>query len=363
MWAVVMTRSSVISRICLAAALCAPALPVGRAAAQVTAGTGGRATQSTGAIIVLLTKVGTREFDQTQTLVQPVGAQDCDDKAELEFTLNGVPNSFSFLEVWLGPGNDAACNQGDRSTQVVSQRNCRLLATRTLTTGETMVTGLRVPIEQACELGSGDWNFWFLPTNSQNSQSDVATYGKLSVRFDTLPPDPPANVKGATGFSALRVTWTIPSGDPYYYHVLVDTSAAAGGDADGGNDSETECSSSILEAGQPRDLDDLPSAIRKYDVGRETRLEIDGRELNSERAAVAIIADDLARNHSVMSNVACLSIVETKGFWPSYIDNGGTVEPGCGCSVPGASPGSSSAALGCVAFGLIALLRRARRRR
>jgi hypothetical protein len=68
---------------------------------------------------------------------------------------------------------------------------------------------------------------------------------------------------------------------------------------------------------------------------------------------------------SPVSNIACLKVVPTSGFWDSYKTDGGEADAGCGCSVPGGAHGESRPWLSLLgaALGLIWLGSRRRARR
>ena len=78
-----------------------------------------------------------------------------------------------------------------------------------------------------------------------------------------------------------------------------------------------------------------------------------------------VVAVDLAGNASPVSNITCISVVPTTGFWGVYKDSGGTVQPGCACSLPGQPRNNplTVAAVWPVALALLGLVARTRRRR
>ena len=65
---------------------------------------------------------------------------------------------------------------------------------------------------------------------------------------------------------------------------------------------------------------------------------------------------------SALSETACIDVVETTGFWDLYGQNGGTVEEGCACSLPGHGARTSRTPwlLGSALLALVALRRRRR---
>ena len=359
-----MTRKLALSSACLFAfawGLGAQARP-----AQAQAGTGGTTTTPTQAILMgtirpLLTAIGDTEYTDNTTYRTPVNKAQCTDNDVLHFTVSNIPNTHKYLEVWVGNN----CSDADRSTRLTVESRCLRMTSVPLTTGETTVlSDVQVPPELACdESMQGNRWIWFLAVDAEMSQTSAPDYGAIQLSFDLDPPEAPTDVEAGNGETELPVSWDPPAGDPQYYHLLIDPSATLGGEEDGG--STGDCSSALMSAGQEIDPDNPPEGLRHvYIDERRTSETLDGRNYpNTKLIAVAVIADDLGHNHSELSQIACIHIVKTKGFWETYRENGGTVEPGCTCSVPGARGGGLATGLALGALGLIAWSRRVRRRR
>jgi MYXO-CTERM domain-containing protein len=204
-------------------------------------------------------------------------------------------------------------------------------------------------------------------------------YGVYELPLDVIPPNAPMNVKGGDGETQIRVTWeradtniarnwivwdpkpyTASAGDATSDASVDSGMSGSGGSSadeeDGGTSnamSDSSCLSSVLMAGQEIDIDKLPAGIhRKQAVGDVESADLSGSDINSSRAAVAVVAQDLAGNWSVLSNIACVNVVDTSGFWDEYKVDGGDAEPGCACSLPGSGASETRH----IASGLLATL-------
>jgi hypothetical protein len=52
-------------------------------------------------------------------------------------------------------------------------------------------------------------------------------------------------------------------------------------------------------------------------------------------AAIAVVAIDQAGNESLVSEIACVKVVPTEGFWDRYQSDPNAVDPGCPCTAMG----------------------------
>jgi hypothetical protein len=228
--------------------------------------------------------------------------------------------------------------------------------------------------------------------NTLNSTATVMPYGVFELPLDVIPPNAPTNVDGGDGETRIRVTWERADANISRNYVIwdpkpitettpADAGVTDGGDGmgaagssgstedDGGTDDESadpSCISTLMKAGDTIDVDHLPKGLHmKPAVGDVESFELSGDLINSPRAAVAVVAQDLAGNVSVLSNVTCVNVVDTTGFWDDYKVNGGEAEAGCACSLPGTRASGRHARGGLLAtFALLGLaVARARRKR
>jgi hypothetical protein len=333
-------------------------LPLPIASAQ-TAGTSGSVTGG-GSIAAVLTKIGSEPYTDTSYMI-PVSKKDCDSNAELHFTLNNIPTGYKYLEVWVGEN----CAIGTRATRV-GEALCELVLDKEQDVTNTVDTDFTVPVMKACALGDGNRSIWVLAVTSENGSMDATAYAKITLTFDTTPPSPPGSVKGGAGQTEIPVSWTQPS-DSYYFWVVVDTNVSAS-DADVDAGSGSECTSKLLQpdAEFDPDQDPLPDGVWvKYinEKASKATLSADDLGITEGQAAVAVMAGDRGRNHSKLSNIACLDIVPTTGFCGKYREAGGAADAGCACTVPGMQ--RRDAHLGwavLLGFGLLGVWRRAQRR-
>jgi len=314
------------------------------------------------------------EQASTTGYVIPINKASCD-QGTIEVQLNGVNTAYLYLEPWYSTGS-GQCNQGDRNTRVTSSQNCTKLSfagddSQGQISGRTRFNVV-VNIGPVCAAGDGDKQLYFLALRSQNSSETTQSFGVLKFTVDTTGPTPATNLSSEPGETQIPLKWDAPAdalttstawivvdpilaGEDQDSGVEDDAAVAddAGTDSDAGTttdatDTSVQCPSSVLIANSTpdtstlRDLEDQGELIiKRISPGSKESTTLDGRDfgLNVNLAAATVVIFDQAGNPSTMSNVVCVQVVDTTGFWDQYQANGGTAEPGCACSVPGARTG------------------------
>jgi MYXO-CTERM domain-containing protein len=361
-------------------------LPLPHAAAQGTAGTGGGT--SAGGIIWVLNKIGADNYTDPTNRI-PINKAQCDAKADLSLTLTRIPQGFKYLETWLG----TTCNDANRANRGgTGMMNCIYVDSKEQDPVTTQDLNFQVSVEQMCRQGDGARSYFVLPVNTVMGTDAVMTFATVTLNVDQTPPSAPTSVKGGSGETEIPVTWTQPT-EAYYYWVIVDTNVganvsdagvdasaddsgaagsggasgdvggaagesggtggsggaagssgsggAAGSSGSGGasNHGPAECASRYLTAGthfNPQQ-DKLPPGVKSWFIDKKvSSTTLSGAEIGVPVGAVAVIADDLGKNESVLSNIDCVHVVKTNGFWDGYKAGGGDAQPGCACSTPGA---------------------------
>jgi MYXO-CTERM domain-containing protein len=356
-----------------------------------TPGTGGTGssnttTTTTGGISVQLKTVGDQAYTSQAFRRTPLGKTQCDKNVDLTFRLSLLAIGAAapkYIEVYQGVScysSDAKDGIGDDCDRITYfNRN------------SSSIQDIMLPLKDFCT-AEGDVTLWFLPVNTLNSTATIMPYGVFELPLDVIPPNAPTNVKGGNGETQIRVTWERADTNIARNYVIwdpkpitdttpVDSGVAAdGGDGagaagsggsedDGGTDTgsvDPSCVSPLLNPGAMIDIDNLPKGLHKKEaVGDVESFELSGDDINSPRAAVAVVARDLAGNVSVLSNVACVNVVDTSGFWDEYKVNGGDAEAGCACSLPGSPANGRHTAGGLLAmFAVLGLaVARVRRKR
>jgi len=354
-----MTRKSVSLSVFLVAAwatqVAAQTAGVGGSTTSTLAGTGsttptssGSSTTGGGNVQVQLNKVGNRDYPTPLNPMLPVGKQACDE-GTITVTLSNLPNAaqFPYLEVWLQTSMSVECNSGKRNTAPITE-NTRCVKVPISSDDEQLKNKsyytITVPLSDAVCGSSGNKTLYFLAMASQNNNDDALYYGKLSFKLDLDPPNAPTNVTGGTGETEIELSWDLPPTVLQYVWTLVDTTAVVG-DLDGGT---AECSSTKLIPGTHFDPADIPpeGVIRSKKTTLRSQEVFNGEGWGTEYAAAVVVAGDQAGNPSVLSEIGCLHVVKTSGFWDRYQENGGTADSGWGCSVSGpqGSHGSRRAA-------------------
>lgn len=342
-------------------------LGLGSAAhAQTDAGT---TTSSGGGTINA--RLLTVDGEEEENIAEPsIGVRECTDDVTLEFELNGIPDGKESIDIYTGD----ACNGTNRNNVDI---NCDYVTTREITT----LSGLEIEIQagalSACD-GSANAKptFWFLAVTNPESMEDVGTgFGEYKdLRIDLEVPDAPDEVTGGSGENQIPVRWESDESDVDKFIVLIDSRPTAGSSGAGGSGTvsdagvsaaagaeASECGSDVLRAGASADSVS-GSVTRKTATGASTSsLNLRASDIDGDRAAVAVVAVDRAGNESVLSNVACVQVVPTEGFWDRYEQNGGGIEGGCPCAAIGPAHARTAWPIG-LALGYLAWSARRRRR-
>jgi hypothetical protein len=350
------------------------------ALAQSSTETTPTATSTSGGIGVQLKSVGDESYTSQALRGTPLGKTQCDLKVNLVFVLTNLAvgsRSPKYIEIYKG----TACNTTE-GKDGLGNDDCERIKFINRTQSSTYEM-LDIPIEDVCN-SEGDVTLWFLPVDTLGTNANITPYGMYDLPLDTIAPNPPANVKGGDGETQIRITWERTDSnisrnwliwDPKPVSGVITTDGGSAGSAavtddDGGTDDgivDTSCGSPLLTPGEAIDVDKLPKGLsRKQAVGNVESAELSGSDINSPRAAVAVVSQDLAGNFSVLSNVTCVNVVDTSGFWDEYKVNGGDADGGCACSLPGSlTAGTRHTAGGLLAafalFGLVIVRMRRKR--
>ena len=358
------------------------ALAFAEPASAQLAGTGGSSglpnSSTAGDLTARALRVG---GEDVKLGVIPVGINECDSNANVDFELDGVPDGKS-IDVYLGEGCNQVNSRDDDGTG-----DCDYIGNfdSELTRQQPVVITTRALMGDECSQNMESMpKIWFLAVSTPGGNEDV---GKLytmldNLRLDTRAPAAPTGVQGGSGEKRIPVEWDASGSDLESFIVLIDPRPTAGGgaggsggtsggdDEDGGVDNEPatgggsaasgECGSSVLT---PRgSIDGLPSSIKRKTINEATATGVDlsPNDIDGEIAAIAVVAVDEAGNASVMSELACVKIVPTDGFWDRYQREGDAVAGGCPCAALGPAHLDSAWPVG---LALVLIARSARRRR
>jgi MYXO-CTERM domain-containing protein len=368
-----MTRTSSVSWI--AAVLLTLAFMDGTPVAAQTAGSGATTPAGNPGINVILKRVGNDAYTDLSKMT-PIGKSQCD-QGTFTVDLTGLPASlvsggYMFLEVWAQTGNND-CTSATRDIDLNAENKCtKLNKTQIRLNGQTMISGLVVPLTaadgdstQGVCAAEGPRTIYFLALRGTASNEATSVYGTLIVQIATTPPGAPTNVVGGSGETEIPVTWTNPPQQIYSVYTLIDPLAeedATGVDDDGGV--SAGCISRTLMEDASIDPSNPPKGVRVLGpiekMAKETT--INGDDLNTELAAVGIIVGDRAKNFSHLSNIGCIKVTPTAGFWDTYEKEGGGAGNGCSCSAVGAR-GDGNAWFALPVLGVLAWLGVRRRNR
>ncbi|HKU39264.1 MAG TPA: hypothetical protein VJR89_13980, partial [Polyangiales bacterium] len=273
------------------------------------AGSSGIAGASTGTIPVQIFQLDGKAYNERQ--VRPINKDECDRNVDITFRLtmlNLVALNAKFLQLWQGP-NCNTSGQRDGDTPASECERIPVPDDWTIAYGsdqhdyKTTVSGLCK--ESDGTMRDGELPFYFLPVQNTTDVTDVAVFGQYEISIDQTPPGAPGNVTVGKGETEIPVDWE-PADNMIQSNWLVwDTNPVDGGETtseDGGtSNSGAACSSSILRAGDETSLEDLRmhDGIRMTEVvGNRDHTTISAQELGVSRAALAILATDIADNVS-----------------------------------------------------------------
>jgi MYXO-CTERM domain-containing protein len=310
--------------------------------------------------------VGDESYTSKDFRKTPIGKDQCDEGVDLSFRLSNLfigTSAPKYIEIYRG--TDCNTTEGKDG---LGDDNCERI--KYVNRNSSSVQDIELPLKDLCD-SEGDVTLWFLPVNTLGTNAVVTPYGVFQLPLDVIAPTAPVNVRGGDGETEIRINWERsdtnisrnwiiwdpkPVTDTTVTDSGVTAEAGTGGSGDdaGATEGSTDpsCVSSLLKPGEMLDVDKLPKGLgKKEQVGDVESALLSGNDINSPRAAVAVIAQDLAGNFSPMSNIACVNVVDTSGFWDDYKQNGGDAESGCACSLPG-SPATGGKSVG----GLMSLL-------
>lgn len=255
--------------------------------------------------------VGTLELSQA----------DCDDDAEVLFRLSALGGK---ERVDIYKGSNCASTERDEPDMTT----CDWIKT-VEPSEETMVDITMTATELGCEEGSGDPKLWFLPVDQSRTGEDVGdAYATIDFSIDTSGPDAPTDLEGGAGENQIPVSWKTDDDDIDGFVVYIDSSPIDG-------DAGTGCGSDVLIPGEP-----APSGAGGYTTKPVNRasaqgVDLDKDDIDGDRAAVAVVAIDIAGNKSVLSDLTCVEVVPTTSPWDLYEMRSDAVEPGCPCAAMG----------------------------
>lgn len=275
---------------------------------------------------------------------------ECAGAKELDLTIAGIPTGSSVLDFWSGTG----CDQVEPRTSTTSSACTYLFSLTSFSTPSAQFWGgeVTVPDLGGCTTTADNTsvNIYILAATSEHTSETITSFAQLATAFDVVAPAPPTGVTGGSGSSAVPVSWTGTTGTVNGYRVYVGsvTSSAEGG----------ACSAGGLVAGEAPPASATLAATASGTAGSvNLNLATLGLAIG-DSVSVGVVARDTALNEGVLSNLSCVTRVETCGY---LCQRGGTIST---CSaVPGArrAGGVVGAALaGLMLVGLVMRVRRSR---
>ena len=325
------------------------------------------ATSGGGGILVNPISIGGEDVNTLDEILR-LGIDDCRSNATVLFDLDNVPGDKRSIALYVGDG----CNGTDRNNQDLNR--CTYITSQT-TNRQTRDLQFEIGAEQlfqgaeACADGMEvERTFWFLAVDDpQGSEAVGNGYGTREIELDARRPDQPTRVRGGSGEREIEIDWETDEANLEGFIIYIDPGTGGGGAAgsgapsgDGGIPSMVDCGSGRLVPGADApDPDDFDRVV-VLNEATATGDTLSPQQIGGTRAAVAVAAVDLAGNRSLLSDLACVSVMPTESFWDRYEEMGGRGQAGCPCSALGPVHAHSAWP---VALALVLVRRSVRRRR
>jgi hypothetical protein len=275
---------------------------------------------------------------------------DCTGDKELELTIGNIPAGTTVLDFWRGTG----CNDASTRTSTTSSACTYLFSLTSFMTPAAQLWNDEIQVADlgGCVEGADNTNVevFILAATMERTPENITTFAQFSTRFDLVAPAPPTDVVAGTGNTAAPISWTRTTGTINGYRVYLGTASSGEAGACGGG----------LVAGE---LPPAGATVAATVSGTAGGASLDLAALGlavGESASVGVVARDAALNEGVLSELACVTRVETCGY---LCQRGGEVAT-CSVGAVGARDTTpSGAGLGLAALaGLLAVTRRSRRR-
>lgn len=294
----------------------------------------------------------------------PLGKRACDENWQLAFEISGFAtgqDTEPLVAIWYGDN----CNS-EQKRDLVEENDCKQIGTPQERETRNLEQTFTIPMEEFCDLTTANIDVYFLPVDSDRSSGTIDTYGVFRLVIDLDPPEPPTNVRSQPGETEIPIDWEPNDSNIFQNWLVWDTVPVGAEDLEGldaGAIGESDCLSASLIPGQEFDLSSPPPGIRQQAVSDVRSYSLNGTTLGADRVALGIISEDLAGNRSLVSNLTCVTVVPTDGFWDAYQNAGGDIEQGCACSLPGQRPRPNRLAFVPLVLAVVLVALRSRRKR
>jgi hypothetical protein len=306
-------------------------------AAQTT----GDTTTTTGVITVRIASMTDREPNEiTAGSPLPINKRECEINAEINLFIDKIPTGFNSLDLWRG-ANCAAIESRTQNTRTCDNIPSAVVP---LLGNQTQITAQKFTVQQLFDcsqtFNNSNQDIYFLASNTVPNLVDVGTnWGVLAIAVDNVPPLQVTGVVGSAGKSDIRVSWSLLNdAAPFEYNVYIDPEA--------GVPLGQTCppANTTLVAGQPVPENAVRVATRPA-PGTSTSFNGTNQGLVFDtQYPVAVTLQDKARNEGPVSELSCITMVRTQGFWDMYSQqaeqNGSSAQSGVGCSLAASGPTS-----------------------
>ena len=303
-------------------------------------------------ITIFASSVEGRDAMFSDLVQTPLSREECENNIVIDFRIENIPTNKTRLDFWRGSDCNTTEQRGVDGT-------CDLLSgiPDTAINGDATKESLEIGVQSLvqCDQDATE-TIWVLAVDTEDESVDASAYGRYQIQIAVNPPAAPSGVRGDSGDTQIPVSWNTPTDSGTFEHVVY---------VDATNASSSTCSSTLLAEGQ--EVPDNTDQLKSYVVdGNASSTNINGGDIEGfdygEQALVAVVARDISGNESVLSNTACISRVQTLGYWQQYCQqSAGNADCDSGCSLTPGSTVSLDIALLLLALGLVVQRRKWRR--
>ncbi len=243
----------------------------------------------------------------------PLGLVECELPGPVAFRLNGLDATGTFIDIWSGPGS-TDCTPAAARNPLDGTCTALTVAADTMLSGNPVQIDLDIAMSELidCAGDSAGSTIWFLLANTLGSTEEVTLSVSLPVTFDRTQPSPPTDISDPTsGDTMATISWTqAPETDIQRYDVYGDPGSLADSCDDAKAATSLVAGADFTSAGYVflGQSTGSSTVINPADLGLET----------GKFATFVVISTDQALNSSVVSDVSCVSRIDTNGFCDSY---------------------------------------------
>lgn len=254
-----------------------------------------------------------------------IGSSRCTKETMFEFKATGynANPAINNLEFWASAGTGTDCSQAANRTKtstttspcwfIETVRSVSTTATLTASATDIFKSNADDTSEECPEVSGNSFTVYLVPLDSETQSNPNMPPAPLNVpvrkatfSLNVATPEAPSKIKGSTGESELRVSWTKPSDfkNRSKFYAIFDLGLST---------EDSECAETVLKKDDPPLADDGETIVRSSSTtGTKALLKgLDAKGVAIDQyVAATVIHRDQAGNDSNQSEVVCLRRVD-----------------------------------------------------